>query len=297
MRTTSAVVVVAFTLLTPSFSSAQAWLPYKGEGSVSIIYQSVHSDGHFLEDGSSWAAYQSLAHDMIFEVDYGLTDRLALDVSLPYIVSKYTGREEPINLPQNVLDDGAYHGTFQDFQFGLHYNALRGPLTVSPFFTFIVPSHKYDTTGEAAAGARLRQFASGVYAGRLLNPVLSRTYVQGMYAYTAAEKVLGISLNRSNTELTIGQFITPALSVNFVWRGQWMHGGLDFSELYQAPPEVFLQGDRITRQNYHHVGGGAGLAINGSLSANFSFVKFVSGRNAHMGEAIFAGVSWSFGAH
>lgn len=297
MRTVAAMITVVLALLMPRLGSAQAWLHKKGEGSVSITYQNVNSTGHFLEDGTELPAYQNKANDFIFSVDYGLTDRLALDVSLPYMITKYTGKEEPVNLPRNVLDDGTYHGTFQDFQFGLHYNLVRKPLAVSPFFTVVLPSHNYDAIGESAPGGNLRGFVSGVYAGRLLNPVLPRTFVQGMYSYSVSEKIAGISLNRSNTELTVGHFITPTLSANFLWRGQWMHGGLNFSDLYQSSSEVFLQGDRITRQNYHHLGGGAGLTLTESVSANFSYVKFVSGRNAHMGQAIFAGVSWSFASH
>src|SRR5215471_13798218 len=95
------VVVIALTSLVSSWSSAQAFLPKKGEGSVAITYENVHVDGHFLEDGSRFPAYQSRASNMIFGLEYGLTDRLALDASLPYMLTKYTGKEVPLNLPIN----------------------------------------------------------------------------------------------------------------------------------------------------------------------------------------------------
>jgi hypothetical protein len=247
-----------------------------------------------MEDGSTWEGYQSHSNNMLLGVDYGITDRLAVDFSLPFIATKYTGKDEPLNLPRNVLDDGSYHGTFQDFQFGLRYNLPRMPFAVTPFFTVIVPSHDYDPIGEAAAGAHLNQFVCGVYAGRLLNPALPRTFVQGMYSYAVVEKVIGISLNRSNAELVVGQFITPKFSVNFLWRGQWMHGGLNFSDFLVASDEINQASDRITRQNFQHIGGSAGFTITESLSASFSFIKFIAGENAHMGEAVFAGMSWSF---
>jgi len=294
---TFGVVLVALTFLMPSRGLAQAFLPAKGEGSVSITYQNVHVAGHFLEDGSRFPAYQSRASNLMFGLEYGLTDHLALDASLPYMLTKYTGKQVPLNLPLNVLDDGTYHGTFQDFQLGLRYNIQRRPLVVTPFFTVIVPSHSYRTVGESAAGGNLRQLISGVYTGRLLNPILPRTYVEGTYSYAVVEKVVNIPLNRSNTELTAGYFVTPSLSVNFLWRGQWMHGGLNFSEIFQgSSSEVVRQQDRVTRQNFYHVGAGAELSITESVSTHFTFIKFVSGQNAHYGEGVFGGVSWRFTA-
>src|SRR5262249_10624498 len=298
LRFAVCVVAVVLTSLVPFRGLAQAFLPRKGEGSVAMTYQSVHVAGHFLEDGSRFPAYQSRANNMIFGLEYGLTDRLALDASLPYMLTKYTGKEVPLNLPINVLDDGTYHGTFQDFQFGLRYNVQRRHFAVTPFFTVVLPSHAYKTVGEAAAGANLRQLISGVYTGRLLNPVIPRTYVEGMYSYAVVEKAANIDLNRSNTELNAGYFITPSLSANFLWRGQWTHGGLNFSEILQgSSSEVVRQMDRVTRQNFYHVGVGAGFSLTESVSTHFTLVKFGSGQNAHYGEGFFAGVSWRFTAN
>ena len=39
---------------------------------------------------------------------------------------------------------------------------------------------------------------------------------------------------------------------------------------------------------------GVGLNLTDSISANFTFLKFVSGRNAHFGEGFSGGLSWSF---
>ena len=292
-----AVILVALVFLMPSSGSAQAFLPSKGEGTVSITYQNVHVAGHFLEDGSRFPAYQSRANNLLFGLEYGLTDRLTADIGLPYMLIKYTGKEVPLNLPANVLDDGSYHGTAQDFQVGLRYNIQRRRLAVTPFFTVILPSHSYKTVGESAAGANLRQLVSGVYTGRLLNPILPRAYIEGMYSYGVVQKVVDIPLNHSNTELSGGYFITPSLSVDVVWRGQWTHGGLNFSEIFQgSSSEVVRQQDRVTRQNFHHVGAGTAFSITDSVSTHFTFVKFVSGQNAHYGEGIFGGVSWRFTA-
>jgi hypothetical protein len=287
-------VVLAGWILNSPHGSAQAWLPAKGEGTVSISFQHVNAAGHFLEDGSRLPGYQTRASNLIFEVAYGLTERLAVNVSLPYMNTKYTGKDEPLNLPENVLDDGRYHRTVQDFRSELRCNALRRPFMATPFFAAIIPSHDYKTIGEAAAGRHLREYLVGAYAGRLLNPVLRRAYVHGLYSYAFVERDVNIPLNRSNVELAVGYLVTPSLPLSFIWKRQWTHGGLDFAELFEAPPEVFRNMDRVTRQNFQHVGVGAGFPLSKSMSVHVNFVKLVSGANAHYGTGISAGVSWSF---
>jgi hypothetical protein len=297
MRIWRTAVLALFMMTIPRFVPAQAWLPDKGEGSVSFTYQFVNSSGHFLEDGSQFPGYQSRANALVLGVQYGLTNRLAAEVNLPYLLTRYTGSEEPLNLPENVLDDGNLHGTFQDFQFGLHCNVLRGPVSLTPFAVFSLPSHDYEVIGEAAAGPGLKQFIVGTYAGRLLDPVIPRTYVEGMYSYGVVEKVEGIPLNRSNMELTVGRFLTRSLSASFIWRKQWMHGGLNFSDIYAGSSEVFRQSDRLTRQNFDHVGADVTLSLTESVSAHVGFLKFAAGQNAHFGEAVVGGMNWRFTSH
>jgi hypothetical protein len=287
--------VVAAWLLVSAPLFGQAFLPGKGSGTVSVDFGTTHSAGHFMDDGSKLPGYGTRAYSLSFSVDYGLTDRLALGFSIPYVNSKYTGKEEPLNLPNNVVDDGVYHGTMQDIRLEARYNILERPFVATPFFAFSVPSHSYPTIGEAAVGPNLKQYSTGIYVGRLLNPFLSRAFVHGAYTFTAVEKVLDLSLNRSNTDVSFGYFLTPRVSTTFLWTGQWSHGGLGFSDIYNTTSsEIFLQQDRLTKQSYQHIGVGVGLNLTESLSASFSFRKFVSGVNAHYGEGISGGLSWSF---
>ena len=293
MRLLAPIVLLGCCLLNPARGSAQAWMPLKGEGSVSITFQHVRSAGHFLEDGSQFPGYETRASNVSFDVAYGVTERLALDASLPYMNTKYAGKEAPM-FPDAVLDDGRYHGSLQDWRFGFRYNALERPFAATPFFAAVIPSHSYGTIGEAAAGRGLREYTAGVYMGRLLHPVLRKAYVHGMYSYSFVEKVLDIGLNRSNVDAQIGYLITPSVSLSFLWRRVWTHGGLDFGQLYTAPSDVFGNFDRVTRQNFQHIGAGAELPLGESASVHLNVVKFVSGVNAHYGMGVAAGVSWSF---
>lgn len=287
--------VAAAWLLLPALGMGQAFLPGKGTGMVSIDWGTTHSAGHFMDDGSKLPGYGTRAQNLTFGVEYGVTSRLAVGFSIPWVNAKYTGKEEPLNLPNNVVDDGVYHGALQDMHIEARYNVFERPFVVTPFFAFSAPSHSYPTIGEAAIGPDLKQYTTGVYIGRLLNPFLSRAFVHGSYAFTRVEKVLDLSLNRSNADISVGYFLTPRLSTTFLWRKQWSHGGLGFSDIYNtSSADIFLQQDRLTKQTFQHIGTGVGLNLTESLSANFSFLKFVSGSNAHYGEGVSAGLSWSF---
>lgn len=287
-------IALAWCALAPAVCSAQAWLPPKGEGSVSTTYQNVNFSGHFNSDGSRQPVFQSRASNVVFEMTYGITDRLALTGSLPYINSKYTGKETPLN--PSRFDDGSYHGTLQDFRFELRCNAVRRPLSVTPFFAAVIPSHGYEVIGEASPGAHRREFVTGVYAGRLLNPVLPRAYVHGLYSYAFVERELNIPLNRSNADVQLGYFVAPAVSVSFLWSWQRTHGGLSFDDIIREGGigDIFVNHDRLVRSNFQHVGVGASLALSKSVDLYANVVKFTSGSNTHYGRAVSVGVTWKF---
>jgi hypothetical protein len=288
-----AIGLVAF-LIAPHHSAAQAWLPLKGEGTVSMSFQRVVADGHFLDDGSKLPGYRTQARNFIFTLTYGVTEHMALAFTVPFVNVKYMGPEEPVNLPANVLDDGTYHGTVSDLGFQFRYNVLERPLVVTPFFTAGVPSHAYDTLGEAAPGRNFQEYHFGTYVGRLLDPVLPRAFVHANYAYAFVRQDLDIPLNYSSFNLEAGYFITSSFAVSFLYRQQWTHGGLTFDELWVAPPDVFVNMDRVVRQNFQHLGVAGSYSLTSSVSVFANYWNFVSGSAAHYGDGFSVGLSWTF---
>ena len=65
-------------------AGAQAWLPAKGEGTVSVLVSNTLSKDHFLPDQRYDFGHID-ANTVLFDVTYGLTDRMAVTVGLPIV--------------------------------------------------------------------------------------------------------------------------------------------------------------------------------------------------------------------
>lgn len=297
-----AVLIIAAIPL-PAF--AQAWLPPKGEGWVSLGAETIFFDGHFDDVGHRVGAGKSRASSLLLGLSYSFTDRLMGEVTLPYVITRYTGNPadltfgKPAFVPA-VLDNGSSHSTFQDFRLGLHYNVLRESrrrglqnLSVTPFFSFIVPSHSYDYEGESAFGRDLREYALGVSAGRPLAPVLPKAYVEAQYSYSFVQSVNDVPLNHSNVDLEMGYFLSHSLSVRGF--GSWLgtHGGVTVDQVFQNPA-LFPVHDRLLRASYWHLGVGTSYSLTRSLDLSLSYVTYLAGTSTHYGKGISIGTGWSF---
>jgi hypothetical protein len=117
-----------------SLLKAQAWTPAKGEGTVSVTYQNYDVAGHYDARGRKNNNGGTQSQVAVAEVDYGITDTIAVTVNLPFIGSKYTG--PPVYFVGGVethpgpLDDGTYHGAFQDLRVDVRRLFWAGPIPV-----------------------------------------------------------------------------------------------------------------------------------------------------------------------
>jgi hypothetical protein len=212
-----------------SSARAQAWLPAQGEGTVSVLFSDVFAKYHYLP-----TTPQDFGHirteTVLLDVTYGLTDKVAITVGIPWVASRYSGAyPHPLADLTGVtpLDDGTYHQTFQDFRFDVRYNITRRGLVLTPFIGSIVPSHSYTYFAHTAPGRDLNELQLGVSAAGMLDSLVPGTFVQASYSYGVTEKVLDIAHNRSNMSLEIGYFVTPTLRLLALSTGQLTHGGVD----------------------------------------------------------------------
>ena len=184
-------VVILFSFPVSVYS--QAWTPARGELDLALSYQNVYIKDHTFSDGARFDDGRIYQHAMIMDVGYGITDRLALRVALPYIAGRYDGPT-----PHQSIEGGHfYHSTFQDFNVDLRYRMTSGRFVVTPSFGAIVPSHQYQYFAHSSVGRDLREFRPGINLGWRLDPLVPNAFVQAQFSYRFVEDVINISQNGS----------------------------------------------------------------------------------------------------
>ncbi len=273
---------------------AQAWVPLKGEGSVSILYQDLFVVDHLRANGTREDRGQVRSQGLLLDATYGLTDRVALTLGVPVVRARYTGRAPHPNLQ----DNGDAHSGLQDIRLGVRYNVVRGPVTITPFVGTNMPSHAYQTFAHAAYGRRVRELELGVYVGRIVSPRLPNAFAQARYSYSFAQRIVGIHHDRSTLDVELGYFLTPKVRAFALGVGQKTHGGIDLPDAgWRALPlEQQPHHDRIARNDMIDTGGGLQLSLGRSFDVFGSYMTTVAGRNGHaLKRAVTVGVAWSFG--
>jgi hypothetical protein len=307
LRTTAILMAVAtLALATASVAGAQAFVPPKGEGSVSILFQDVAVKNHYY--GTTPVDNGRIQTDIaLFDVTYGLTDKVAVSVGIPWVATKYTGTaghplvddsgSKPVFYGLNPLDDGSYHQTWQDLRFNLRYNVTRKNFWLTPFVGSVMPSHNYDYFAHAAPGTHLNEFQFGVSAAKLLDSLVPGLLVQGTVGYALTGQVVGFNPNRATMDLEVGYFVTPKLRVLGLTTGQYVRDGIDMvpNAKVNLPAIFYEHHDQITRDNFLNLGMGAAYSLNERMDLYGSLVHTVAKRNGHAVDyGVTVGVTWSF---
>ena len=275
----------------------QSVTPEAGEGSVSLVYQNYYLTGHYSVEGRKTPNGATHSKAMSVEFEYGLTDRLTLTVVLPYIASKYTGPRPSYVVAGRLtfpgpLDDGSYHGAVQDLRLEVRRSVTAGPVALAPLVGVVIPTHDYETIGEAVPGRNRRELVVGTNAAMRLDPLLPRTYVHVRYALAAAEKLRGYPAVRSIIDLEGGRPITSWLSARGIAKWQLRHKA-------PAPAEFFddwVIHDRFMVSSFTNVGGGITLSLTPSTELYAVGMATVSGRfGAHIARLLTLGITWNFG--
>jgi hypothetical protein len=280
-------------LAAPRDASAQAWVPAKGEGAVAVAFQNIIVTRH-LAATTRVDAGRIDTNVLLTDLTYGISDKIAVDLALPLVSTKYTGT---FPHPGTTIDDGAYHTAFTDLRFALRYNVTRDGVVITPYIGSVLPSHDYAFYGHAAAGQRLREVQLGVYVAKVLERGVPGLFVSGRYGFGFVEKVVDISHNRSLADLEVGYFFSPAFRAFATTHGQYSHGGIDFPAggLRALPTAYQINHDQIQRVHALGVGGGAAYSITDAFDVFGSFSRDVAGRNGHaVNRGITIGASWSF---
>jgi hypothetical protein len=213
-------------------------------------------------------------------------------VSLPFIASKYTGPPTyfvgPHETHPGPLDDGRYHGAFQDVRVEMRRLFWAGSVPVAPFVGASFPTHKYETIGEAVPGRHRRDFQFGVNTGFDLDRVLPGSYVQGRYAFATAERVNNFPFTRSNIDVEGGYAVMSRVVIRGLMNRQIKHQGPSLDELAAD----WEHHDRFMAPSYLNLGGGVSLSVTGSTDVYALWLATVSGKNgAHRARTLAIGIT------
>lgn len=286
--------LAALVLAVPAPASAQAWLPPKGEASLTVGGQYLGARYHLFWEGQRVDRGRMQWCYAISDLGYSVTDRFAVRVGIPYVVSRYTGAFPHLVSGVAVSDDGAWHRTFQDLSLEARYQAASGALAVAPFLAVGLPAAHYQTLAHAAAGRHLREATAGVNLGRRLDPVLPDAYAHARLSFTMPERVIGIWHNRNNADLELGYLVRPAVGLRLLGSWQWTHGG--FRIPLDAPPGSanYAFHDQLAKDSHFILGAGLSFAATGSLDVSATALRMISGENSNLGRGVSIGATWSF---
>ncbi len=275
----------------PMSTQAQAWLPAKGEGQITYTYQNIFVRDHLDYTGKKFDPGHIRTHTQVINLEYGLTNKLALDADITHVTSRFLG---PYTFPPHgPVDTGSYHPTFQDLRIGIRYNLLNGPVVISPSIAVVIPTHHYETRGHSVVGHDLHELQMGVNVGRDLEGILPRTYVEARFAFAIVERVEGLNLNRSSADWEVGHFATSRLSLRFTGTWQRTYGGIDIP-LDSNLPHYHDLHDRAARSNFIRLGGGASFSLTRSVGLHADYGRTISGINFTDARGISLGISLRF---
>ena len=253
--------------------SAQAWLPPKGEAAFSLGWSRTWADHHLNYLGANVSPGDMIWNNAVSDLSYGVTDRLAVRVNIPFVTSKYVGAApHPARPGLPPLDTGSWHSAFTDFRAEVRFKATTGALAVTPVVALVVPSHWYESMGHSAFGNNAVEGQFGVNVGRVLDPVLPNAYLQARYVYAVPEEWAGIRPTRSNVIFDLGYFVTGSLTVSVVGAYTKTHAGWRATVDFPPPTSPdFYNHDRLTKHDYFRFGGGASYALTGSIDVGLNY--------------------------
>lgn len=267
--------------------------PAPSRGRIGLGFQSVHTRGSLDTRGDPSPFLRDLETDirsLTLSVDYRASERWSLHASLPYIRKRAVndpGAHDPTRLapprPESeFLDDGRYHGTWQDWQVGATYHTRIGGFDVRPHAVLTYPSRDYVFFASAAAGQRLKRLRLGFDASRRLGR--TNFHYSAGYSYELVEEVLGVHLDRHHLRLSGRYDFSPQWSANLFVAGRDAHG-IDPSINLPAErirgSELWYQHDRLLPHNYALAGVGATWRVSDLWSLSASTSRMVWGDSIH----------------
>ena len=236
-------------------------VPGRGQGSMSVTLQHITIKEREL--GILREEFGEITlRSAYFEIDYGLTDRLALNVILPYKSNRYVGDQphDPRLLDNDhgeaFLDDGQYHSNWGDYGVNLRWLWRTNPVAITPFIGYYAPSTNYPLFTETQAGKQQWQVDLGVNAAGRLIP-RKNFFWQAGYAYSYMQETRPSDaparrVNHSRLTLELSWAATPTLTSYLTLSHLKPHNALAFPDEFTGIPynDQFYYHDQLLGWEY-----------------------------------------------
>jgi len=297
----SAVAITVVCLATAVFSGCVlAQSQKKGDASLRFEYQYIRN-GDFSDANFDFDYWTTDSHIGLLSGDYAVTDRLTVYAALPYVQKRFNpdpnnpfgGDPHNPNDPwwidfqppdKRFIDDGNFHGGFQDLSVGVSYLALDGPLTVAPYIGYGWPTTNYPFYAKAAIGQNLWNIPVGLSLGYI--PYFSDWEFDGNLAYVFSEKPLDINVDYWLAYLSARYWFKPRFAMNVFLSAKYIRNGLvmpwDFTDdpFYGNYPQDFdtiewWQHDRLLRHRFVNLGVGFDYFLNEKYLLSGTFFKSI----------------------
>jgi len=275
---------------TPSFDPASNETA-KGHGSVSIGYQNTYINGMFLPVPGGEAPIGSVRVQSIsFDLDYFFADRWSAHLGIPFIEGRYSG-DSPHCITQapaqcqgavvpsqphpesQFLDDGHYHGAWQDWNLGLAYHASVNDYLLTPSITAYIPSHRYTFFAQAAVGQDLQKIEVALDLAHQFE--LSNLYYRVRLGRVFAERTLGQSIDHNKLDLELGYFLNDRWTVKVFGVGKKGNG---YTGGYDQTTELWYHHDQRAKHNYANLGAGFDYRVNDKYTMSATVQRLVWGQ-------------------
>ena len=286
--------VVLVSALLIGLSVAEAQEQTAGlENSIRLDYYYVHT-ADFTSDVLTYDAGTTDSHALQLSGFYSLNEKWTIYGSIAYVQKRLVdptgfGTHNPLvdfwqYTPPDLrfIDDGDYHGGFQDFSIGVQYLALDGPLRITPFVSFGTPVSDYPIYGGAVIGRGLNELHLG--ASLDFTPYFSDWVFQAELSYAISEKVVGVDLNYWLMHLSTSYFVTPRFAPRVFLTGRRAPNALSYPEDFEPYEEKYdnengWRHDQTLKHEYINAGIGFDFNVNERNGISATYYRTIDADN------------------
>jgi len=212
----------------PGPADAQPQETAVGHGSISIAYLDSYVNGFWVDSNTKVPNGTIRSRGIALGFEYYFSDSWSFHAGVPFLSNRYEGQEphcptakppQCANIPvlnpphpeSQFIDDGNYHGTWQNLTIGVDWHTHINDYYITPSLTATIPSHDYVFFDNAAVGQRLHQLLVGATLAHQFE--FSNLYYRIGYGYVFSQHVLGHSTNYQRFYGEIGYFVNERFSV------------------------------------------------------------------------------------